>query len=249
MPDHGRAIVMNGAAPVALAVDAVDALVEIAQADMWKRARRNWRPSRRTPDRRVPAPHGGHVVKMSRYQNPAGRRLCSARAADAAAHRRRWAIHIGRPKRQPVRASQARGLRVAGQEYALPLDDVQEIVAAPSHLAHRAAFRGLGSGRRSLRDRLAAAPVVARPAGFRPQPRTGDRKRWSSPRCRANLVGLVVDGHARHLFRRRQARMDPIPEVLAARTGGESRIKAIYRGKETGGLISILSAEQLSETM
>jgi purine-binding chemotaxis protein CheW len=39
--------------------------------------------------------------------------------------------------------------------------------------------------------------------------------------------------------------IDPIPSVLAARTGGEARLKAIYRGDEGRRLVSVLSAERL----
>jgi purine-binding chemotaxis protein CheW len=59
-----------------------------------------------------------------------------------------------------------------------------------------------------------------------------------------NLVGLVVD-EMRAIFGADESRIDPIPEVLAARTGGESRISAIYRGSDGRGLVSILSAEQI----
>jgi purine-binding chemotaxis protein CheW len=39
--------------------------------------------------------------------------------------------------------------------------------------------------------------------------------------------------------------IEPTPSVLAARTGGEARISAIYRGEEGRRLISILDPEQL----
>jgi purine-binding chemotaxis protein CheW len=39
--------------------------------------------------------------------------------------------------------------------------------------------------------------------------------------------------------------VDPIPGVLAARAGGESRIRAIYRGDAGKRLVSILAPEQL----
>jgi purine-binding chemotaxis protein CheW len=39
--------------------------------------------------------------------------------------------------------------------------------------------------------------------------------------------------------------MDPVPPILAARTGGESRIKYVYRGEAGRRLISILAPEQM----
>ncbi len=57
-------------------------------------------------------------------------------------------------------------------------------------------------------------------------------------------VGLVTD-RARAIVRADAELVDPIPPVLAARTGGEARIKAIYRGDAGRRLISILSPEQI----
>jgi purine-binding chemotaxis protein CheW len=59
-----------------------------------------------------------------------------------------------------------------------------------------------------------------------------------------NIVGLVVD-EMRDIFSADEERLDPIPDVLAARTGGESRIVSIYRGNDDRGLVSILSSEQI----
>src|SRR6185369_16184586 len=58
------------------------------------------------------------------------------------------------------------------------------------------------------------------------------------------LVGLVADG-ARAIVSAERDRIDPLPAVLAARTRGEARIKAIYRGNDGQRLISILATEQL----
>jgi len=57
-------------------------------------------------------------------------------------------------------------------------------------------------------------------------------------------VGLVADS-ARAIIAAEPALIDPVPAVLAARTGGESRIRAIYRGDGGRRLVSILAPEQL----
>jgi len=49
----------------------------------------------------------------------------------------------------------------------------------------------------------------------------------------------------RAIFSAEESRIDPVPDVLAARTGGESRIAAIYRGQGGKGLVSILSSDQI----
>ncbi len=56
-------------------------------------------------------------------------------------------------------------------------------------------------------------------------------------------VGVVVD-RMRAIIPAERTRVEPIPAVLAARIGGESRVKAIYRG-EAGHLVSILEPETL----
>jgi purine-binding chemotaxis protein CheW len=57
-------------------------------------------------------------------------------------------------------------------------------------------------------------------------------------------VGLIAD-RARAIVSADRRLVDPIPSMLAVRTGGEARIKAIYRGEGGRRLISILSPEQL----
>jgi purine-binding chemotaxis protein CheW len=57
-------------------------------------------------------------------------------------------------------------------------------------------------------------------------------------------VGLVADA-ARAIVAAETHLVDPIPGVLASRAGGESRIRAIYRGDAGKRLISILAPEQL----
>jgi len=58
------------------------------------------------------------------------------------------------------------------------------------------------------------------------------------------LVGLVVD-RMRAIIPVDPERAQPTPPVLAARTGGETRIKALYRGEDGRRLISILDPKQL----
>jgi purine-binding chemotaxis protein CheW len=57
-------------------------------------------------------------------------------------------------------------------------------------------------------------------------------------------VGLVAD-RVRAIVRADPELIEPTPAVLAARAGGEARIKAIYRGEDGRRLISILAPDQL----
>jgi purine-binding chemotaxis protein CheW len=58
------------------------------------------------------------------------------------------------------------------------------------------------------------------------------------------LVGLVAD-RMQAIIPADPALIEPIPAVLAARTGGEARIGSIYRGDSERGLVSILAPERL----
>jgi purine-binding chemotaxis protein CheW len=58
------------------------------------------------------------------------------------------------------------------------------------------------------------------------------------------LVGLVAD-RMRSIISADPALVDPIPPMLAARTGGEARVAAIYRGDGGRRLVSILTPDQL----
>src|SRR5690606_22860940 len=57
-------------------------------------------------------------------------------------------------------------------------------------------------------------------------------------------VGLVAD-RARAILAADSSLVDPLPPVLAARTGGESRIHSIFRAEGGRRLVSILAPDQL----
>ncbi len=239
---HGRAIVMNGAAPVAFAVDAVTALVELPQAEIETReAELATLPGERLTGAFQPR-KGGPVVKVLDIKTLLG-------AAFVARERptRRHTQTLGNTTVEEVEAQSARAklmaFAIAGQDYALPLEIVQEIVAAPSLLAHVPHSEALVLGVTSLRDRLLPLLSLRGLLGFGPSPEP-EKEKVVVATVQGNLVGLVVDG-MRDIFSVDESRMDPIPDILAARTGGESRIAAIYRGKDDRGLVSILSAEQI----
>jgi purine-binding chemotaxis protein CheW len=58
------------------------------------------------------------------------------------------------------------------------------------------------------------------------------------------LVGLIAD-RARAVISADPALIDPVPPVIQARSGGEARIKSIYRGEGGRRLVSVLEPEQL----
>jgi purine-binding chemotaxis protein CheW len=89
----------------------------------------------------------------------------------------------------------------------------------------------------SLRGLLGFSPAGAREAA-------NDRRKVIVMKLGADQIGLVAD-QARSIVAADPDLMDPIPAILAARTGGESKIRSVYRGEAGRRLISILSPDQM----
>jgi purine-binding chemotaxis protein CheW len=133
---------------------------------------------------------------------------------------------------------------VAGQEFALTLDAVREIIPLPATLTAVARSEAVVLGVISVRDALLPLLSLRGLLGFAAAATTDGREKIVIMQVAGAQVGLVTD-RARAIVNADPELVDPIPAVLAARTGGESRIKAIYRGEAGRRLISILSPEQL----
>ncbi len=133
---------------------------------------------------------------------------------------------------------------VAGQEFALDLESVQEILPAPATLVAMPRAEALVLGVTSLRNRLLPLLSLRGLLGFPPKAVSDGREKVVVMRVGGAQVGLVVD-RARAILAARPSAIDAIPPVLAARTGGEARIKAIYRAEDGCRLVSILMPEQL----
>ena len=133
---------------------------------------------------------------------------------------------------------------VAQQEFALELDAVQEILPAPAAVTLVPRAETLVLGVTSLRDRLLPLLSLRGLLGFPPAPVSDGREKVVVTNVGGAQVGLVAD-RARTILAAADSSIDSLPPVLAARTGGESRLKAIYRGDGGRRLVSILSPEQL----
>jgi purine-binding chemotaxis protein CheW len=133
---------------------------------------------------------------------------------------------------------------VASQEFALPLEVVQEILPVPATMASVAQVEELVLGVTSVRDSLLPLMSLRGLLGFGAPEVLDEREKVVVMNIAGTQIGLVAD-RARAIVAADAADVDAIPPVLAARTGGESKIKAIYRGDGGRRLISILSPEQL----
>jgi purine-binding chemotaxis protein CheW len=136
---------------------------------------------------------------------------------------------------------------VGGQEFALPLDHVAEVIAMPSGItplpnADRAV---LGS----IEHRGALLPILALAALLGLGEGTGE----TAPRIviavvRGHRVGLAVKS-MKSVLRVDETDIDPVPTVIARRVS-EAKIQAIARIESGRRLVSILAVDQLvSETL
>jgi len=132
---------------------------------------------------------------------------------------------------------------VAGQEYALAIEEVKEIVQLPEHITEipQCGLHVLGVV--SLRDRL--LPIMSL------------RRMFSLPEtelCETNKivvvtpadgisVGLVMDS-VREVLRVKNARIDPIPSILA-RSDKINEMQAICRLDDGKRIVSILDVQKL----
>lgn len=133
---------------------------------------------------------------------------------------------------------------VAEQEFALPLEVVREIIPSPSSITAVARAEDVVVGMTSVRETLLPLLSLRGLLGFRAAQVANGREKVVILQAGNTLVGLVAD-RARAVIAADADLLEPVPPVLAARAGGESRIKAIYRGEGGTRLISILSPEHL----
>ena len=133
---------------------------------------------------------------------------------------------------------------VAGQEYALPIESVQEIVQLPEHMTRVPKVSSSVVGVMNLRNRL--LPIVSLRGLFAlEQSALAEHNRVVvvSPDGGLSSVGLVMD-RVNEVLRVSRSGIDPLPAMLQAKADG-SEITAICRLEGGKRLVSILSAEAM----
>ena len=241
-----RAIVLDGAAPVALAVDAVEALVAVETDRIETRqAELATRPGERLKGA-FAADGKNAIAKIVDIEGLIG----AAFAAEARARPRRMTAAATAPERDSAGETGGEDRQmlvsfdVAGQEYALALEAVQEILETPAALAAMPASEALVLGVAPFRDTLLPLLSLRGLLGFTHRAERADREKIVVTRVGGALVGLVAD-RMRSIFPADADLIETIPPVLSARAGGESKISAIYRGENGRRLVSVLAPEQL----
>lgn len=131
---------------------------------------------------------------------------------------------------------------VAGQEYAITIEDVQEIVQVPETIVHVPHSESHVLGVMTLRNRL--LPLVSLRRMFALPPQNADEhSRIVVVALGAASVGIVMDS-VNEVLRVAKSDVDAMPGLLA-REGGMSDISEICRLDGGKRLVSIISAGNL----
>jgi purine-binding chemotaxis protein CheW len=238
--DSDRTIVLGGAAPAGLAVDAIEGLVSVAA------------------ERIETAPAGLAAIEgeqLSGAFQQAGRDVAGIldirRMLEGAFVARTRGDRRGRGagaanETADTRAEGARlvTFEVGGQEYALPLESVREIISAPGQVTGAPGAEALLLGVVGYRDGLLPLLSLRGLLGFGAGPGRSDKAKVLVTHIGGALVGLVAD-QARAVLLAPAALVEAAPAMLAARTGGEAKVDAIYRADGGRRLVSILAPARL----
>lgn len=131
---------------------------------------------------------------------------------------------------------------VAGQEYALPIERVQEIVQVPEHIVHVPNAPPHVLGLISLRERLLPL-ILLRSLFALPERALDEKSRILVATLGPTAVGVVTDSVS-EVLRVPFAQIERMPSLLA-REGGLADISEICRLDGGKRLVAILSVEHL----
>jgi purine-binding chemotaxis protein CheW len=238
-----RAIVLDGVASAAVVVDAIDGLVTIDAGRVQTRSGRLSVDEGERVTGAFPLSDGQGAAKILDVQ---------ALLAETFARRIRPnqpnAVPSVIATHAPEAAAEEREtfvtFDVAGQEFALDLGLVREIIAMPGAVVAVPRADKTVAGMMALREQLLPLVWLRELLGFAPAPLSETRAKVIVASVGGGLVGLIAD-RARAVIAANPALIDPVPPVIQARTGGEARIKSIYRGDEGRRLVSILAPQHL----
>ena len=237
-----RAIVLDGGAPVAIVVDAIDALVTIDAERL------------ETQSAQLSVERGERLLGAFPLGDGQGAaKILDVQALLVATFARR--ARPDHPNTLPtvgaIQALEAAAEReafvtfdVAGQEFGLDLGVVQEIIALPDAIAAAPHSDGAVAGMIALREQLLPLLSMRELLGFAPAPVSEARAKIIVASVGGGPVGLIAD-RARAVISADPRLIESVPAVIQARSGGEARIKSIYRGEEGRRLVSILAPDQL----
>jgi len=143
----------------------------------------------------------------------------------------------------PQRKTSFVSFELGAQEYAIPLDRVREIVAAPEAVSEIAGAESAVLGVITLRDRLLPLVSLRALLGLQSRSDAAARGKVIVVSLGSGSVGIVAD-RTREILRIDPDAIDPAPALLT-RGAGDAEIESI--GRLDGGkrIVAILSADRL----
>lgn len=237
------ALVLDQATPTALVVESIDALEDVSSDRI--ESGHIW--DERDPEKLLGA------FKIERTQQVAKILDINTLLKSAFAHiageqrperKERAIARSAAHQQQAARSEMLVTFEVAGQEFALPLAVVEEILPVPSNITTMTKTDAVIVGFTAVRDALIPLLSLRGLLGFGAQLEASPSEKVVVLKVGGSPVGLVADA-ARSVVAADLDAMEAVPPVLAARTGGEARIKAVYRGNAGRRLISVLSPDHL----
>jgi len=242
--DATRVVIINQGVPVGLVVDRMSAVVT-ADADQIETVA--------AIEATIDTDMLGGLIKaddgrgMIMILDPA--RLVSSEFGEAAPAR--GAAESENAPEAPTAAGEASdelqlvSFVVAGQEYALAIESVQEIVQMPARIGRVPRAQGHVLGVITLRQRLLPLVSLREMFGLPPAPLDECHKIVVVPLPDRTSVGIVMDT-VREVLRVSRGLMDPVPGLL--RSGArQNEIQGICRLAGGKRLVCVLSAEALFE--
>jgi purine-binding chemotaxis protein CheW len=238
-----KAIVLDAGTHLALAVESVDALVAVEEDRIEVRESELGAAQGEELSGAFRSESHDAVVKILDIKKLLGAAFTQQARAPRQSRGGKGAALMQRSAAVDA-ASMLVTFEVAGQEFALDLAAVQEILPAPAVVMALPRAEALVLGVTSVRDRLLPLLSLRGLLGFPPAQASDGREKVVVMKVNGAQVGLVAD-RARAILAAPPSAIDAVPPVLAARAGGEARLKAIYRGEDGRRLVSILMPEQL----
>jgi purine-binding chemotaxis protein CheW len=240
--EQTRVIVVRGDAAVGFVVDRVERLLAVAAQQMEQDDAGAGTTDPALLDGTIKGSEGQSTIKLLNLS-----RLLSghfARLGASKTHVSRAPAAISISAAAPAQASVSLlSVCLGGQEYALPLDRVREIIPLPDHVSALPRPETAVLGVITLRDRL--LPLVALRAllGMTVGGGIEQRGKVVVVSLGGGTVGVVVDA-TREILRVDRNTIDPAPALLT-RGEGDAEISSICRLDNGRRLVAMLSPDRL----
>ena len=243
--DKSRVIVLEGKSPFGLMVDEVDALLEVSSSQV-KAAEAEFSASEGELLKGVfRAEDSSEPVKILDLQGLLARAF-GAFTRNAPA---RSGAAVRQASREAIVADDRDILivfEVGGQEFALPIASVIEVLRAPATTTALPHSETAVLGMVGLRDALLPLMSLQALLGLSGSERSGKSKGGMVIVAAVGgaTVGLAADS-VQDIIRVDRSELEPVPVVIASRTKGETRVQSVIKADGGRRLIAVLSPDQL----